>query len=240
MKQNAIILIGQVKNFHPLANNFHTNIHQQLHQTSDYILITSKQKIYTNPRQNENHPIDHTTILQHINFTKIIYDGLEEENTPLCQTIHQQAQHLVNTYGGAWEHHSNNSTYNALKLLYSLHLLYHTLKDQEIHYNKYILLRSDIHYDTPFNPEWLKNPQDATISKHSSWGGYNDRHAILNHKAYTSYCSRYQKITHNPQHLHSETYLKQTLNQDNITVKEEDEIKFRLLRSNGTLSDVQY
>ena len=239
-RKNAIILIGQVKNFHPLAQNFHTNIHQHLHQTSHYILLTSKNTTYTNPRQNENHPIDHTTILQHINFTKEIYDGLEEENTPLSQQIHQQTQHLINTYGGAWEQHSTTSTNNALKLLYSLNLLYHTLQDQKNHYNKYIIIRSDIHQDTPFNPEWLQNTEDATLPKFASYGGYNDRYAILNPKAYTSYCSRYQKITQNPQHLHSETYLKQTLTQDNITVKEEKEIKFRLLRSDGNLSPTQY
>lgn len=239
-RKNAIILIGQVKNFHPLAQNFHTNIHQHLHQTSHYILITSKNTTYTNPRQNENHPIDHTTILKHINFTKEIYDGLEEENTPLSQHLHQQTKHLINTYGGAWEQHSTTSTYNHLKLLYSLHLLYHTLKDQNQQYNKYIILRSDIHQDTPLNPEWLKNEEDATLPEFASYGGYNDRYAILNPKAYTSYCSRYQKITQTPQHLHSETYLKQTLTQDHITVKEEKDIKFRLLRSNGTLSDIQY
>ena len=239
-KENVIILMGQVKNFDPLADLFKTQIHQPLHQSSDYILITSKHKTYTNPRQNENHPIDHTSILKHIYFTKIIYDGLEEENSTLCQTLHQQNQHLIKTYGGAYEENSTLSTYNSLQLLYSLHLLNSMLQDQKIQYNKYIMLRSDIHHDTTFNPEWLKNPEDATIPLQSSWGGYNDRYAILNQKAFTSYCSRYQKITQNPQFLHAETYLKQTLDQDNITVTQQKEIKFRLLRSDGTLTCMQY
>jgi len=239
-KENAIILIGQVKNFDPLADLFKTQVHQHLHQTSEYILLTSQQKTYTNPRQNENHPIDHTTILKHINFTQIIYDELEKEDSTQYLTLYQLNKYLNNTYGGAYEEHSLLSTFNALKQLYSLHLLYHTLQSQNKHYNKYILLRSDIHHDTAFNPEWLKNPEDTTIPLQSSWGGYNDRYAILNHKAFTSYCSRYQKIYHYPQKLHAETYLKQTLDQDNITVNLQEEIKFRLLRSDGTLTSMQY
>lgn len=239
-KENVIILMGQVKNFDPLADLFKTQIHQNLHQNCEYILLTSQQKTYTNPRQNENHQIDYTSILKHINFAQIIYDELEKEESTQNQTLRQLNTYLNNTYGGAYDEHSILSTYNSLKLLYSLHLLYHTLQSQNKHYNKYILLRSDIHHDTAFNPEWLKNPEDAIIPLQSSWGGYNDRYAILNEKAFTSYCSRYQKIYHYPQKLHAESYLKQTLDQDNITVKQPEEIRFRLLRSDGTLTSKEY
>lgn len=236
-KENAIILIGQVKNFDLLAKNYQQNIQKPLEKTSETILITSKQTKYQNPRQNEDYPIDHTTILKHIDITHKIYDDLENQETQLTQKLKQQAQDLINTYGGAWEHHSNLSTYNSLKQLYSLNLLHQRLPKR---YKKYIILRSDIYHDTPFNPEWLKNKEDATLPEFASYEGHNDRYAILNQRAYTSYTTRYKKITRNPEYYHAETYLKKCLDQDGITVRQQKEIRFRLMRSNGELTDPNY
>lgn len=236
-KENAIILIGQVKNFDLLAKNYQQNILKPLEQTSETILITSKQTKYQNPRQNEDYPIDHTTILKHINITHKIYDDLENQETQLTKKLKQQAQDLINTYGGAWEHHSNLSTYNSLKQLYSLNLLHQRLPKR---YKKYIILRSDIYHDTPFNPEWLQNKEDATLPEFASYDGYNDRYAILNQRAYTSYTTRYKKITQKPEYYHAETYLKKCLDQDGITVRQQKEIRFRLMRSNGELTDPNY
>ena len=78
------------------------------------------------------------------------------------------------------------------------------------------------------------------VPSFASWGGYNDRFAILNHTGLTSYCSRYLELIQNPCYYHSEQYLKYVLEKDGMRVKLLDDMQFRLMRGDGSLTDTDY
>ena len=240
-KRIAVIFFGQVKCFDRLYDNYHERVGRHIADICDYYVITSCKSHYTNPRHNESSTIDHTSIFKYFNFADILYDGLEFDNSEKCYFIREFSDKIIKEFGGAWEHNSSLSTFNSIKQISSLHqMATHLNRHGQQKYNRYLLIRSDIFFDLDFKLEWLEYDEDVLVPSFASWGGYNDRFAILNHTGLTSYCSRYLELIQNPCYYHSEQYLKYVLEKDGMRVKLLDDMHFRLMRGDGSLTDTDY
>jgi hypothetical protein len=240
-KRIAVIFFGQVKCYDRLYDNFYYRVGRHINDICNYFVITSRKSRFDNPRQNESSTIDYTSIFKYFNFTDILYDGLEDDNSQKCYFIKDFSDRIISQYGGAWLGDSSLSTFNSIKQIYSLHLIMtHINRPDNQKYDRYILIRSDIFFDTDIHLEMLNYDDDVLVPSFASWGGYNDRFAILNFAGFKSYCSRYNKLMLNPGYYHAEEYLKHVLENDGMKVRTVDAIRFRLMRGDGSLTDINY
>jgi hypothetical protein len=238
-KRIAVIFFGQVKCYDRLYDNFLYRVGRHINDISDYFVITSRKSHYVNPRQNESSAIDYSSMFKYFDFTDVLYDGLEDEHSQKCYFIKDFCDRIIREYGGAWLKDSTLSTFNSIKQIYSLHLMMsHINRPGNLKYDRYVLIRSDIFFDTDFNLEMLDYNEDVVVPSFASWGGYNDRFAILNLAGFNSYCSRYEKLMRNPSYYHAEEYLKNVLDKDGMKVRTVDTIRFRLMRGDGSLTDI--
>jgi hypothetical protein len=240
MTKIAICFFGQVKNYNNiLYESFICHVLESLSTKStqfDYFLVTYKNTHYINPKHNEDHSIDYTSIFKYFKWVdKILIDPFSENIVELDH----YSQFLVATYGTRW-HKSFDAilaTKYSIRQLYGLHLLYNILKNK---YDQYIFLRADAQFNSKLYKDW-DDAVDISIPNFASYTGYNDRFAvILNENALRSYCSRYIELKNYPQQYQSENYLKQILNKNNLNIYLTNSIKFNLLRANNKLTSDKY
>lgn len=235
----AFCFRGICKNFDPLWNNYKEKIIDPLSSiyNIDFYLSTNKISKYISSRSNENHETKWDSILPYFNFTQSL---ILEEQDPIFSKILDFSNNLVNEYGGNWgetpegwsDQQSKQTTFFAIKNLYSIYLL-KTIVPKT--YDKYLITRQDMVFLDTIDPNLVYNStKDALIPSHSSWGGYCDRFAILNTKAFDIYTNRYKTITEYKQKYHEENYLKfNCLDKYNITVQHIHDFKFDVMRLNN-------
>lgn len=240
MKQKlAFCFRGICKDFHPLYLNYKEKILDPLLSIYDidFYLSTNKISRYISTRSKENHETKWDSILNYFDFTNKI---ILEENDSIFEEILCFSNNLVDKFGGYWGktptgwsiEQSKQNTFFAMKNLYSIYLLKNMFNN--IIYDKYLITRQDmVFYDSIDIDLITKSNEDALIPSFFSWGGYCDRFAILNNKAFNIYTNRYKTITENPRKYHEEVYLKYyCLDQYKISVKQFDNFKFSVARLN--------
>lgn len=232
----AFCFRGICKNFDPLYSNYKEKLFDPLSQTYDidYFLSTNKLSKYVSTRSKENHEVKWDSILKYFNFKNQI---ILEENNIIFSYLHTFANNLVDNYGGFWgmtpkgwdKDQSKQNTFFAMKNLYSIFLLKFIVPNI---YDKYIITRQDLFFNHILNPELLSDTtSDAIIPSYFSWGGYCDRFAILNSKAFEIYTNRLISILTNPQKYHEERYLKSNcLDKFKINVRLFDNFTFQAVR----------
>ncbi len=148
---------------------------------------------------------------------------------------------LYKTNGDPWDNNFETFTnfIRALNSLYQLKNLIENNKKEE--FDLYFLVRPDVKFDRMITEKILLHSlclkdNKIFVPKFHAWNGYNDRFAIGKWKAIEIYLSRflfaleYSKI----KKLHSETFLKDYLIENNIKIIFLD-IIFRRIRSDGSI-----
>lgn len=241
MKKAAFILFGQVKNYNEVQHKQFTSlISPSLQQfDTDFYLVTTPQHHYHNPRNDEDYEIDHTSINSFFKFQDVVLDDVLEKQ----DEINNFADYLVNKLKfRAWGPDSLMSTQNSLKQLYSLNYFYDQFKHKQHEYDYFVVARSDIFYthsliipelkqDSIYVPDWGHH------GKNKKSGGCNDRFCIItSDRILQLYCSRYSALRENIVRYHAETYLQQTLINNNIHFDQLKNFKFVHLRANNELT----
>lgn len=234
----ALCFFGHVKNFNDqLFFSYSQNIIKSIDSDIDYYLVTFNNQIYYNPSSKEDHSIDYNSINNYFLFSeKIILDI----NAPYSYKIDNFVIHTLHRYGYdiGWGKNAILTTVYAIRQLYGLYKLYNILK--HTNYSKYILCRPDCIFEKQLDSTILSKTENICIPNFNHWYGYNDRFAILDKIGLETYCSRYEILMNNPKQYHSEKYLKYTIDQSKNTIFLFDNFRFRLLRSNGELSRIDY
>jgi len=226
----AICFFGQVKNFSvDLYNNYISNIYDKVQVFShDYFLITWNNKHIDNPRNRENIDIDYTSILPFFNFVKTNILDIDSDCT---KTIDAYSDLLVSKYGGSWGENSILSTRFGLRQPYSLQIMKQEFEQYPIKYDKYILLRPDLWFNSPLPTDCLNKNYDLCIPDFDSYGGYNDRFAVTSYNGMLAYCNRYRAMLSESKKYHSENFLKEYTDKQNINIKKIDNFTFQRVRS---------
>lgn len=241
MSKIAICFFGQVKNFdQQLYDSFSINVSNALvNNDIDYFLVTYNNTHYTNSFHNENHPINYYSIVSFFPFKRSI---ILDINSDITKFIDNFVIVTLGSIGYArWGSYlsSQQCTIRAVRQLYGLHSLYKCLKDED-NYDRYIFVRPDCIFESQLDSSLINNSYNLCIPNFSNWDGYNDRFAITDSFGLEVYCSRYNRLMQHPQKYHSETFLKQTIDNYKATCYSFNNFRFRLLRTTGNLTDVNY
>lgn len=229
----SLCFFGQVKNYtQEIFNSFELNIIKEIKKFSkkiDYYIVTFNNNHIFNPRNKEDHPIDHTSILQYFEFrAKKIIDVSSEE----LKKVDRISGEIVEKFGCSWRSFKGISTTFAIRQLYGLQELFSLT---EKGYDKYILVRPDVLFLNPMPLDFMSLEYDMVVPSFDSCGGYNDRMAALNEVGLEAYCSRLSKIKEIMCPYHSENFLKKMCILKNINVKSVKNFKFKRVRSDGRL-----
>lgn len=229
----SLCFFGQVKNYtNKMFKSFELNIIKNIEKVSkkiDYHIVTFNNNHILNPRNKENHPIDHTSIFNYFEFkSKKIIDIYSEE----VNEVDELSGGIVERFGCQWKSHKGISTNFAIRQLYGLDVLFSLV---EKGYDKYVLVRPDILFHMAMPMDFMGLEYDMYVPAWDGHGGYNDRMAALNHAGLEAYCGRFGVIKEKMYPYHSEFFLKAMCRFKKISVREVQNFKFKRVRANGGL-----
>lgn len=227
----AICFFGQVKNYdQTIFDAYENNIERILFANDcsiDRYLVTYNNTWFSNPRNNEDGPIDYLSILEYLSFTQY---HIIDINAQMIKDLDSFSLSLVEKYGGSWQEHSELSTVFAVRQLYSLKIMYELLSNHI--YDRYIFLRPDALFINSIDIRYITdNSYDILTPAFDQYCGFNDRFAITSRSGMIEYANRYTKLIQQPLKYHSENFLKKTIVESETKHNTIDNFVFKLIRT---------
>ena len=231
MSTTAFIFFGLVKNYDSIIGSFHKYISPAL-TDADYFLVTSRiTKLRHTWNKDLGAELKPDSILKHFKFRDVWYDGLEDDESAFAKELKDKTTYYVCAFGSHWTDMPWTCTYNSLKQIYSLKLLYNEFTKKQYSYKTYVLCRGDAFFESPLDAKHLTlGASDIVLPDFEEHKGLNDRFGIMNEKAFKVYCSRYDNIMGNPRTYHAERLLAEVVSKSGLKLSKISDPKFTLLR----------